>query len=482
MFCPKCGNQLPDGAMFCSSCGSPINIQPVAPAEPVAPVAVTPAFIPAEQVAPVVAPTFTPSEPVASMASFPNNTGVQPKKSKAPLFIGLGIGALVIAIVAIVLVLVLGDDDKDNKKPASATEQSTTSKTENETTTEEVATKENTTENTTEEPTTPKKEEDTTVNTSNNVKLTAAVNLATDLMTMLKSSDFTKLGDYLIPGMAKYIEENDLSVEEFGSFLALAFYDDNLTNFLNYEVKTSSAEECDDTFFNEEEVDDFLKNYPEYKKPTAFAKVEVELSYKEQKSSIYLHFAYIDDKCYFYTIDDSNYDIAFDGEDESESETDTDTDTSKVSEMLSSNMKIVKHPNVTGKTYQGEGFELTVPADWTETTAPLVSYTAANGNANFNITVEDKTLLSYYSHEELLALYYDTYKNMDFKDLEIGKLQATNTNGYYIEYEYLGMKGLQFLYPNADNTEMYIVTITSLEPDSDEYSIAEASAASLKLK
>ncbi len=25
MFCPKCGNQMPDGAMFCQNCGNPLG-------------------------------------------------------------------------------------------------------------------------------------------------------------------------------------------------------------------------------------------------------------------------------------------------------------------------------------------------------------------------------------------------------------------------------------------------------------------------
>ena len=28
IFCPKCGNQLPDGAVSCSNCGTPIAAQP----------------------------------------------------------------------------------------------------------------------------------------------------------------------------------------------------------------------------------------------------------------------------------------------------------------------------------------------------------------------------------------------------------------------------------------------------------------------
>ena len=509
MFCPKCGNQLPDGAMFCSSCGSPLNIQPVAPAEPVVPVTVAPAFTPAEPVAvtptstpaepvattpaftPAEQPTFTPTTPVAPMASFPNNTGSQPKKSKAPLFIGLGIGALVIAIVAIVLVLVLGDDEKDDKKPASATEQTTTLKAEEETTSkkEETTSKkeEETTSKKEEESTTPKQEE-TTTDTSNNNELTAATNLATDLMSMLKNSDFTKLGDCLIPGMAKYVEENDLSVEEFGAFLALGFYDDSLTNFLEYKI--NAAEECDDSFYVEENVDEYLKSYPEYKQPTAFAKVEVELSYKEQKSSIDLHFACVDDKYYFYSIDDTNYDIDFDYEDESESGTGEDTTKPSESEiteddvkqMLSSNNKTITSSNITGNNYQGEGFELTVPADWTQSGSSIVSFTAPAGVTNFNITYVNETLLSVYSTEELLKLYCDTYKDMSATDISVGTLQAPNANGYYITYKLYTFSGVQYLFPSADKKEMYIFTITAMDTNSDEYKTAESAIASFKLK
>ena len=28
MFCPKCGNQIPDGSTFCPLCGAAINVQP----------------------------------------------------------------------------------------------------------------------------------------------------------------------------------------------------------------------------------------------------------------------------------------------------------------------------------------------------------------------------------------------------------------------------------------------------------------------
>ena len=34
MFCPNCGNQLPDTAKFCGSCGAQMNAQPQAEAQP----------------------------------------------------------------------------------------------------------------------------------------------------------------------------------------------------------------------------------------------------------------------------------------------------------------------------------------------------------------------------------------------------------------------------------------------------------------
>ena len=534
MFCPKCGNQLPDGAMFCSSCGSSVNIQPVAPAEPVAPMVATPVFTPAEPVAPMaespaftpvepvapmtVAPAFTPAEPVAPIATAPaftpdepvapmtvapaftptepnapvsNGTAIPKKKSKAPLFIGLGIGLLLIAIAVIVIVLVLGDDEKDNK-PASATEQSTTLKAEKETTSkkeEETTSKkeEETTSKKEEESTTPKQEETTTDNSNEN-EIVAATNVATDLMSTLKNSDYTSFGNFLMPGMAEYLKDNNLTVDGYASLFALCFYDGTLTNFLEYNIK--AAEECDDSFYVEEAVEEYLKSYPEYKQPTAFARAEVELSYKDQKSSIDLHFAYVDDKYYFYSIDDSNFDIDFDLEDETESGTGEDTTKPSepeiteddVKQMLSSNNKTLTSSNITGKNYQGEGFELTIPADWAQSGSSIVSFTAPSGITNFNITYVNETLLSIYSTKELLKLYCDTYKDMSATDISVGSLQAPNANGYYITYKLYTFTGVQYLFPSADKKQMYIFTITTMDTNSEEYKAAESAIASFKLK
>lgn len=93
MFCPKCGNQLPDGAAFCSQCGNKIAETPVAPVAeaPVAPVVEAP-----------VAPVETPAQPAyeapvyaAPVAPATSAAPAQPPKKK-----GKGLLIAIIAIVA----------------------------------------------------------------------------------------------------------------------------------------------------------------------------------------------------------------------------------------------------------------------------------------------------------------------------------------------------------------------------------------------
>lgn len=96
MFCPKCGNQVPDGSKFCSKCGE--NLVSAAPEAPVAPV---PPVTPEPPVAqePPVAPVdpVTPPQPQPAKPAF-----VQPKKKlDKKLLIG-------IAAIAAVLVLLIG--------------------------------------------------------------------------------------------------------------------------------------------------------------------------------------------------------------------------------------------------------------------------------------------------------------------------------------------------------------------------------------
>ena len=472
MFCSKCGNSLPDGALFCSSCGNPVNTQPIMAAneEPVVTAIEEPVVAPIEE--PVMAATFTPTQPTYNM-NMPVTQAEPKNKSKAPLFIGLGIGGLLITIIALVLILVLGGDDDNKKTPALATENTSTEKNKE---TESTTNKSNTKEPTTKEPAT---EESTTSSSSSKVNLKDAKRLATDIMTDFKNADFKSFGDYLIPGMATYIEDNDLTIDSFGTLMSLVFYDNTLTSFLKYRV--NDAVECDDTFFKSEGVDKQLRAYPEYKKPTAFAKVEIEISYEGETSSIDLHFAYVDGKCYFYSYDDSNFDLEFEDDDESDS---TDNllggdSADVVPDMLATNFKSVNDPSFTGKVYQGDGFQMTVPADWTENaSSSAVVYTAQGDSTNFNILSVDT--LGLYTGQELVEMYYDTYSTMGCTDIKVGNLSTTYTTGYYIEYKYLGLNGVQFLYPDTDNTKVYIITITTPDLNSDYYDTAESAAASFK--
>ncbi len=544
MFCSKCGNKLPDGAMFCSSCGSPVNVQPsvpvqpvvmteptvtpepvvmaepivtpepvvspepvvapepivtpepvvstepvipavtseapvFTPAEPVAPEA--PVFTPTEPVAPV-APTFTATEPMANnmtipVAPSPQNNALTPKKkSKAPLFIGLGIGVLVIAIVALVLVLVLSDDDKDDS-PASATEANTTLSSVEKETTEEPTTKE------------PVTEEPTTDGNSSEVNTKDVKKLANNILADFKNLSFDSFETYLLPGMKSYFEDNGYSTDSLMGQVALTFCD-NDGNFLDYKVK--NVTECDDTFFDDSDMNKLLRGFAEYKKPTAFAKATVEFTYESQSSSIDMHFAYVDGKCYFYDYDDTNFDIELETESESESESqstsgnNTTLDNKAISDMLASNYKTVSDPGFTGTTYQGDGYHLTVPADWNSDTSSMPTFSSNVGNANFNIVSEVANALTLYSIEDLLKLYCDTYTKMNCTDIKVGNLQATYTNGYFIEYTYpysadIVLKGVQFIYPNKDNTSVHIVTVTTDDLRSDAYSDAESAAASFQL-
>ncbi len=112
MFCKKCGSQLKDNAKFCGVCGTPVEVAtPAAPvADPFAQAApVAPAADPFAQAAPVAPqynpmPQGTPIQPAQQwgpmMTPAPKN-----KKSKTPLFIGIGVAAL-IAVIILVVVLV----------------------------------------------------------------------------------------------------------------------------------------------------------------------------------------------------------------------------------------------------------------------------------------------------------------------------------------------------------------------------------------
>ncbi len=138
MFCPKCGSQIPDGAMFCSICGEKLG-QPVAPnaetapveapvVEPVVeapvetPVFETPVFETPVVEAPVetpVAPEAPVQQPVFQQPVFQQPVYQQPvyqqpayqqpvapavkKKSKAPLIIIIIVAVLLLAAGGLVV-------------------------------------------------------------------------------------------------------------------------------------------------------------------------------------------------------------------------------------------------------------------------------------------------------------------------------------------------------------------------------------------
>ena len=318
MFCPKCGNQLPEGAQFCSSCGSKMNVQPVVSAAPiftpeqpvVNEVPVAPVFTPEQPVMNEVpvAPAFTPEQPVVNNMAIPatpdfNAATAPAKKSKTPLFIGLGIGALLIAIITIVIILIVtsGDDD-DNKKPASATANQTTSD------------NKSTEEQTTERP---------SMSINNDIDFDDATDVAVDMIYTLSMMEYEDCVDYLYPGLASFIENNtnDDAAEYLDDYSWLFYTPDG--DFFDYEVKDAVEENGD--YFEEYDLHSALSEYDEYVKPSAFAKVEVEFTYETQTSSIYLILGYTNGQFYVLDFDDSQFNITTEEESTSEIETTTDS-------------------------------------------------------------------------------------------------------------------------------------------------------------
>ena len=123
-FCTNCGAQLADNAAFCTSCGTPVaNIAaPVqaapaqaAPAQNYAPTQAAPA----QNYAPAQA---APAQNYAPAQAAPAQAAPEKKKSKAKVFIIVGVVAVLAAIIAVLAVFVLpslGKDDsseKDEKK------------------------------------------------------------------------------------------------------------------------------------------------------------------------------------------------------------------------------------------------------------------------------------------------------------------------------------------------------------------------------
>lgn len=465
MFCPKCGNQLPDGAAFCASCGSPLNAQPVAPVEataPTQPVVPEMVDIPGEP----VMNDMTMQSPMGgqfmpqSQAPITNqmSTMAKPKKSKAPLFIILGVSVLLIAIIAIVLILVFSDDD-NNDKPASGNEaQSTTSEQESST------------------------EEETTTDSSNNGgDYSDAEDLVKDFMSDLESEEYANAAKYIYPAFKEYLISGEFGGEDIGmteeniaGLFTMPFVDPSYS-FLDYSVE-KVYEDNEDTFKDEYKND--LETADSYVEPEAFARAELEVSYNDQTSTIYLLLAYCEDQFYIYGIDDSGFDIEFEEETSTESES-GNGESINISESLTTNIQTISG-DVTGVRNSYDGYSIVVPDTWTiDTSSSVLYFTSSDQITNINVVSDSAfALLGAESYFETLL---DSFESMGLENVEIGTLYANDLTGYYTKYDYpvtdtMTYYGMQFIYVKDDLT--YCVTVTSADTESDSWDEGLYSAAS----
>ena len=522
MFCSKCGTQLPDGAMFCGTCGNQINTQPAAPVmpvEPVAPVMETPVMDAPVMDAPVMdapvmdapvmdapvmdapvmdapvmdapvmdapvmdapvmdapvmdAPMMNTQayDPNAQYAynNVPNNNmaynmpvsapvNPAPKKSKAPLFIGLGIAALVIAIIAIVLILVFTGDDKkkDSKKSTSTTE----------TTTEELTTEEETTE----EPTT-----EAVIDVDYNDAETVAIKF----MNAIDSSNFSKAAKYMFPAMLDVFEDEGLSADAVAESFLITFQDPN-GDLLDYEITNVSIDDSDnfDEYMDTARDEGFdLEDSSSYVAPTHFALAEVEFTYEDQSSCAYLYLAYADDTFYVFDYNDDDFNIDFEEESSTEPESESGaTEEFDFDASLANNNNIVD-ATVEGTKKQLDGHTLTIPDTWTVTDSNCMSPDYKNV-----VTFSSPVTVTPDTQMMVLKSLCDTYLNMGFKNLEFGNLLANGKQGYYIEGDYIGAHTYIFMYFNTNVDKMFLAIVTSEDVDSDDYLDALGIAASLEIQ
>ena len=491
MFCSKCGTQLPDGAMFCTSCGNQLNSQPTAPmmpVEPMAPVMETPVMDAPVMDAPVMmetpvmdapmmdTPIMPVAEPVMDAPAFnpagqypynnvPNNMPYDmqnnmannmpvnngPKKSKAPLFIGIGIAVLVAIIVGIVLALVFSKDDdkknnKSNKKPTSIVEETT----EEETTEEEIT------------------EEETIVNAD--VSEEDAEECVTNFLKALTSSNYSKASKYVWPVILDIYAEEGASKDEACELIAEDFQDED-GNILDYRISSSWIE---DSSYFEYTISDLdyegydVYDYSSYKEPTGYAVIAMYFTYKGEDAWVSFDLAYIDDKFYIFDYDTDEID-------ELKSELgSTDASEFDFETSLEENYEFFSQ-SVDGTTTQFDGYTLTIPSDWT---ASANGYSAPD-QKNF-ILVSANPLGQ--SKDETLKALCETYIELGYENLEFGNLAANDKIGYYISSEYIGCEVFIMVFFNEAEDTMYTAIATSEEPDSEYFDIAKAIGASIEIQ
>ena len=86
MFCNKCGNNCPDGAVFCTNCGAPVNTQPVQPT-----------FTETTEVSPVS------QQPIYQQAAQPENVS----ESSIPGY-GLGLASFIVGLASLITGSIIG--------------------------------------------------------------------------------------------------------------------------------------------------------------------------------------------------------------------------------------------------------------------------------------------------------------------------------------------------------------------------------------
>ena len=497
MFCPKCGKQLPDGAAFCASCGTPLNVQPAAPSEPVIPAAPvvpeqpvvseqvvmpeqytmpeqeTTPVVPVMNEAPVVneapvmngAPVINETpvmngapvmngqfNPSQYPAGAPVNNMPAPKKSKAPLFIILGVSALILIIVAIILVIVLTGGDDDDKKPVSGKDNQTTT---------ETSSRED--ESTTEEETTTKKPA--------KVNIDDAEDIVKDFMKAFEKLNYSKATKNILPSLVEAYEDMDDDISEVLQFTALYFSDAD-GNMLDYSIK--SVKEDDSEYFDDYYKYD-LKDYNSYVEPEAFAKATIEFTDGSQSGNAYIYLAYCDGKFYIYEFDTDELDFEVETSG-NEPETDDYVSTfpeGDISSLLTGS-NIYYNGEPSGSRNNFGGFSMVMPNGYVENSSTL--WASANSSTSISVQV-DPSLSTAGDMATYITASKTELESVGYVVGDMGYVYLNNYSGYYMEYTAGAASGILFIVEK--NGSAYLIAIATIDPESNEYDDALFSAASL---
>ena len=460
MICSKCGTHLPDGTAFCPSCGNQLNFQPTAP------------IMPVEPIAPVMSGPSMGGPTMGNPVMCNPYMSTPPKKSKAPLFIGLGIIALVIAIVSIVLVLLFagGEDDKKAKKVSST--ETTSIKTEGSST-------EKDTEETTEETTT---EPDTTV--VGVIDYDEAEDIVLNFLDNLSSENYSKAGDYILPVLVDVLcDAGYANKAEAMKSTAISFTDWN-GNFYDYEIAYS--EEYDNSRY-EYLVYDLLedgcdiKNYPSHKEPTAFAIVTVELSTGNNYDYLDIYLVYVDGEFYIIDYNFEDFDLLINGEPESESETTTNVNSDfDFEKSLNENYHTLSN-SIEGTVHQFDDYTLIIPDTWETSTSNSIS-----PDMNSVVTFGSSTPISAQTKMNYLKELCKVYIERGYTNFEFGNLNANGKEGYYIEYdtEYSSeiIHAYIFIFFSPSDDKLFLTVVTTSDITSSCYDDALAIASSIEIQ